>query len=131
MLHELKKHLDILQSTGIIDVWDDNSIQPGQDPLREIEKHFSYAHIILLLLSPDFLSHPTCRNLQLPRALEQHQRGEAIVIPILLRPCYWELTPLRELQLLPRNGTPISSQERDEAFREISSEIGKMMKALR
>ena len=43
------------------------------------------------------------------KALARHQRGEARVIPVILRHCRWQSTPLAELQAVPKDGRPIKS----------------------
>ena len=46
--------------------------------------------MILLLVSADFLASDFCHEVELARALERHDRNEAHVIPIILRPCDWQ-----------------------------------------
>lgn len=46
--------------------------------------------------------------------------GEACVIPIILRPCYWKDEPFAKLQALPKNAKPITTwSDRDEAFLDV------------
>src|ERR1051326_3452661 len=46
-----------------------------------------------------------------------HLRGQARIIPILLRPCDWQNTPLATLQALPSHGKPVTSwPTHDDAF---------------
>jgi len=60
----------------------------------------------------------------MPRALQRHANGEARVIPILLRPCDWENSPLGNLSPLPATYKPISqSQDRDAAFLDVARGI--------
>lgn len=66
------------------------------------------------------------------RALQRHQTGEAVVIPIILRSADWEQTPLGMLQALPRDGRPVAQwRHRDEAWKQIGMEIRKIVKTLR
>ena len=54
---------------------------------------------------------------EMKRAIERHKRGEASVIPIILRWVSWQRTPLGELQALPKNAKPIKSwTDEDEAY---------------
>ena len=65
------------------------------------------------------------------RALERHKTGEARVIPIILRRCDWEETPIGELQALPLEGKPISQwADQDEAFWNVSKGIGTTVRLL-
>jgi hypothetical protein len=43
------------------------------------------ANVILLLISADFLASDYCYDVEMKRAMERHEAGEAIVIPIILR----------------------------------------------
>jgi hypothetical protein len=43
------------------------------------------------------------------KALERHDNGEAIVVPIILRPCDWQSAPFGRLVALPKDGKPAAS----------------------
>ncbi|MBV9689597.1 MAG: toll/interleukin-1 receptor domain-containing protein [Ktedonobacteraceae bacterium] len=126
MLDALKTHLRPLERAGLIESWDDRNIKPGAEPKKEIERHFSEARIVILLLSPDFLDSDACHAIQ-ERAIERYEGGEVRVIPILLRPCAWQFTSLKELQPLPKDGKPVSKLNRDEVFNEVNREIGNVI----
>lgn len=108
-LKELIKHLHNWERQGIISVWHDRNIDAGTEWLGEIDKYLDIAQIILLLISADFLASDYCNSVEVQRAMEKHEAGEAVVIPIILRPVYWQDTPFAELQALPRNGTAVTS----------------------
>ncbi|MBD2100101.1 eIF2A-related protein, partial [Leptolyngbya sp. FACHB-261] len=131
---ELAKHLSTLQREGVITAWHDREIIAGGELDRELDQHLNTAQIILLLASADFFASDDLYNIQLKRALERHQAGEARVIPVLLRPVDWENTPLGKLQPLPRNGEPITRwTNQDQAFLEVAQGIRRavLWKALR
>src|SRR5262249_10368920 len=51
-------------------------------------------------------------------------RGEAVVIPVILRPCAWQDTAFGRLLATPRDGKAITSwANRDEAFRQVVEAI--------
>jgi hypothetical protein len=52
----------------------------------ELADQLNTAHVILLLVSPDFLASDYCYEIEMARALERHERGEAVVVPIIIRP---------------------------------------------
>src|SRR5579859_7732919 len=87
---QLKKHLRSLNQEGLISEWDDHQIVAGTEWERDIDKHLNTASIILLLISPDFL---VSNDKELQRAMERHNRREARVIPVILRPCDWRSAP--------------------------------------
>lgn len=47
-----------------------------------------------------------CYGVEMKRALERHQRGEARVVPIILRPVSWQGI-LGTLQALPTDAKPV------------------------
>ena len=99
---ELDKHLSDLKSQRFLTVWHNGEIRPGVEWKREINIHLNTAHVILLLVSPDFMASEYCWN-EMKQALEQHEQGNARVIPILLRPVNCENAPFSSLQMLPTN----------------------------
>jgi hypothetical protein len=118
---QLEKHLRQLQRQGLISAWHDGKILPGGTWAREVEMHLETASIILLLVSPDFLASDYCYDIQMQHALERHERGETHVVPVILRPCDWLHSPLKDLQCLPRDGKPVTQwQDLDEAIHAIT-----------
>lgn len=99
----------LLQRQGIIDVWNDADISPGSEWEEEIKQHLDTAHIILLLVSPDFMASDYCYSKEMMRAMERHDQEEACVIPIIVRPVYWQIAPFGKLQALPKDAQPIKS----------------------
>src|SRR5256714_6146191 len=85
LLNKLKSHLRPLQRQGLIDVWHDRDINAGTEWEQEISHHLNTAQVILLLISPDFMDSDYCYGVEMQRAIERHARGEALVIPIILR----------------------------------------------
>ncbi|SRR6266436_2206735 len=97
--------------------------------MHEINIHLNSAQIILLLVSPDFLASEYCYGDEVERAMKRHEAGEAIVIPIILRPVEWEDTPFSKLQPLPTDGRPATRwRNLDEAFLDIERGIRKAIK---
>ena len=84
--HELDKHLLPMQHNGLITTRDDHHITPGADRSHTIRQYLKESRVILLLISPDYLVSASCYQTEMPQALEQHRVGDALVIPVLLRP---------------------------------------------
>src|SRR5947209_3580429 len=125
LLNKLKRHLWPLQRQGLIDVWHDRDISAGTEWEREISQHLNAAQVILLLVSPDFMYSEYCYGVEMKRAIERHQRGEARVIPIIVRPVYWQGI-LGHLQALPTDAKPVMSAlwyNVDEAFFDVTEGI--------
>lgn len=84
--NELEKHLEALRRQGVISIWHDHRIEPGEELHQQIAAELQSADIILLLISADFLSSDYCYDTEMSCAMERHERGEARVIPVILRP---------------------------------------------
>ena len=62
-----------------------------------ITKQLEEARVILLLISADFIRSKYCYDVEMARALERHDRREALVVPIILRAVSLNGTPLSVL----------------------------------
>jgi hypothetical protein len=117
---KLGKHLEALRRTCNVQPWHDRRIVPGQHWETEIVRHLEHDPIILPLISADFISSDYCYGIEMKRAMERHELDDAIVIPVILRPCDWHSLPIGRLQAVPRNGKPVSTwSNRDEAMTDI------------
>lgn len=130
---ELEKYLSPLKWRGLTTEWYDREIPPGTERAGEIDTHLNTSNIILLLVSSDFIASPYCQDVEVKRAIERHEDGEACVIPIILRPIDWEWAPFGKLQALPTNQQPIQSsfwKNSDEAFFDVAEGIRKAVEKL-
>ena len=129
--NELDKHLSLLRREGLIKDWHDREIGAGTEWEREINIHLKTAQVILLLVSADFLASEYCYGIEMERAIERHEAGEARVIPIILRPADLKSAPFSKLQPLPTNGIPITEwSNRDRAFVNVTEGIRKAVEDL-
>lgn len=129
--NELAKHLRLLERQRLIKAWYDRDITAGGEWRREIEQQLNKAHIILLLISPDFLDSDFCWSVELERAMQRHEAGEALVIPIILREVDWHDAPFGKLQALPKNAEPVTNWvNRDQGFADIARGISRVVKEL-
>ncbi len=122
---ELESHLSMLQRHGYIDVWHEGQILPGEDKDRLINEYLSKSHLILLLVSANFLA-PDCYGKyekELKAAYDRQERGEVKIIPVILRHCMWQMDLLESLNPLPMGGHPVRSnhwETPDLAFQNIA-----------
>jgi hypothetical protein len=78
----------------------------------------------LLLVSIDFINSKYCYDIELEAAMERHSKGNAVVIPVILRSCFWHNTPFAKLQALPKDAKAISSwTDRDEALAAVAEGV--------
>lgn len=127
----LLSHLSSLKRQGIIGEWRNCQIQAGQNREEEIDRHLDSAHIILLLVSADFIESDHCISNELKRAMERHEIDKARVIPIILRAVDLCGMPFEKLQPLPKNGNAVTSwSNQDEAFVDIAKGIRAAIKEM-
>jgi TIR domain len=129
---ELNKHLYNLKRQGFIVDWYDRDISAGTEWKHQIDSHLNTAQIILLLISPDFLASEYCYSIEMTRALERHEAGDARVIPIMLKSVDWHGAPFKKLQMLPKNAKAVTSwRNRSDAFVDIAKGIREAVKELK
>ena len=127
---DLAKHLSILQRRGVIDAWYSRNIEAGVEWAADIDKQLSQSEIILLLVSSDFLASDYCYDVEVKRAMERHEAGDARVIPVIVRPVDWQDAPFGKLQALP-NGEPITKwADRDEALLDVVKGIKRTLEEM-
>ena len=119
--NELEKHLALLRRQGFINPWHQRLIVPGTDWNQAIDEQLNKSEIILLLISADFIASDYCYGIEMQRALERNENGEAMVIPVILRPTDLQNAPFARLACLPGNNKPVTLwEDRDEAFLNIA-----------
>jgi hypothetical protein len=117
---QLEAHLAALKHQGLLETWEFRKLQPGVDWQSTIRSELESAEIIILLVSADFLASEYCWHVEMMRALERHERNECRVVPLIVRECDWQGTPLGEIQALPDNGKPVVTwQRRDAAWKAV------------
>ncbi len=121
---QLEIQLSSLKRQGVIEVWHDRRIDAGQEFAKAIDQHVETDDIILLLVSPDFIASDYCYEKEMTRAMERHEAGSAVVIPVILRACDWHGTAFGKLNATPRDGKPVTQfADRDEAMLEIAKAV--------
>jgi uncharacterized membrane protein HdeD (DUF308 family) len=121
-LNELRTWLRGLERQGLIESWHDRKITPGWEWEEAIDKNLRTADVILFLVTPDFMASDYVYEKEIGKAVERHERGEARVIPIIVRPADWQWTSFGKLrvQALPKDAKPITTWlNRDEAWLDV------------
>lgn len=128
---QIEKQLSLLKRQGIVETWHDRRIGAGENIHEAIDRNISSAEIILLLVSPDFIDSDYCYEKEMHSAMQRHQAGQAIVIPVILRPCEWHGAPFGNLNAVPRDGKAITRMpDIDEAMLEVAKAIRDAAKRL-
>lgn len=129
---QLETHLKYLQRQGVITTWHDRKIMPGDKWAGVIDDNFKRADLILLLVSADFVASDYCYEIEMKTALEREKKGEAKVVPVILRECKWKQSPFAELQSLPKDAEPVANwSNRDKAWTNVADGIEKLVGQLR
>lgn len=129
---KLEKHLGLLKRNGIIETWNDRKIIAGEEWDKKIKEELENSHIILLLVSVDFLNSNYCYDVEIERAIEKHKKNEATVIPVIIRKCDWHETEFGKIQALPKDGKAVKSfDDEDEAFFSITEGIKQSIEKLK
>lgn len=129
---KLVDHLKLLERNGVIKVWHDRKILPGQDRNSEVSAHLQTADIVLLLISSDFMASDYLYGMEMLRAIERHKAKEARVVPIILRPCDWEDAPFSDFGVLPDNKIPCTQwPDINSAFLNVTQGLKAIVRAIK
>lgn len=107
----IHRHLrPIIRNSEIpIRVLDDFDIPAGTDR-DEHRGQLLDADIVLSLISADFIDDDDVygRN---QRVIERYNKGETMMVSILVRNCLWKASPLARFPLLPKNLQPLNNKQ--------------------
>ncbi|WP_414569550.1 toll/interleukin-1 receptor domain-containing protein [Nostoc sp. CCY 9925] len=136
--NNLEKSLHNMEIQGDIKLWYQKKIRAGKDINFEINKQLNSSHIILLLISPNFMV--DYHQSEVKKAIEKCHAQETNVIPILLIPvASWQSiklgnSRLGNLQYLPKNGKFVTDsrfwKNQNEAFVQIAEEFAETVQQI-
>jgi len=128
---QLEKHFAALKHEGLIESWHDRRILAGANLDAAIDQHLEQADVVLLLVSASFIASKYCYGIEMTRALQRQSRGEVKVVPVIVRPCDWQSTPLGQLMAAPRDGKAITTWSNiDEAYADVARQLRSVVEAL-
>lgn len=102
---ELIKYFRDLERAGTVDIYTDEQIVPGQEWDKEIRLALQRAEILVFLVSKKFIHSRYINEVELQSAIERYNRGEVVLIPVLLEQLANEdrdLLPLQKFESLPK-----------------------------
>jgi hypothetical protein len=125
---ELEVHLSLLSQQAKIALWHEGKIGLGKDMDLALRKYMEESQLLLLLISANFLVPEVYGKFEedIRAAYARQQKGKGQVIPVILRPCLWQLDFLSQLEPLPKGGYPVRSRHwdsKDLAFQNIAMGI--------
>lgn len=107
----LLEHMASLRRTGEVEEWHDRKIEPGKNWKNEISQHLHNSTIIIFLISASFINSDYCVEVEAKTAFEKHRKGEALLIPIVIRPTHWNDSEFYNIQSLPKDSKPVTTWE--------------------
>jgi hypothetical protein len=114
---ELIKHLSGLKRNGVIEEWNDRYIIPGQEWDAEIKQKLNNSHIVIFLISSDFMASNYINDVEIKNTMDRHNNNEIIIIPVIIRHCDFKSLGLNKFQALPKDANPVKSWiDQDEAW---------------
>ena len=128
----MRDELIVLQRMKKIEIWDDSQLIVGQEWDKEIKQQLKTADIICLMVSRDFVKSDYIWSTEMAQAIQRHETGEAVIVPILLKKvANFDLLPFAKINALPRNLKPVSEWDtQEDAWYEIAGEISRLIKDL-
>ena len=88
---ELQKYLINLEREGLISLWQDGMIQPGEEWDQKIKSSLDEADFVILLVSQNFIASNYIHEVEFRKAMESRKNRDhkKTVLPILISPCDW------------------------------------------
>lgn len=129
-VEKLRRQLFPITRALGIDLWIDEEIRAGDVWDRKIRQALSQARLFLFCISSDLLFSKYVDSVELKEARRKYDRGEALLVPVILRDCTWEwVTPFAELQAVPKGGRAIQLwSPQDKGYADAARRIGVMLK---
>jgi len=125
--------LAVLDSEGLINLWDDRKIGAGDDWFRQLDHEILNARIAVLLISSAFLTSEFIRKKEIPALFDRHGQNGMTIYPLLIRDCPWqEVKWLAKMQLRPPGTKPVAAyrgSKVDEVLAGVAREIGSIVRA--
>jgi hypothetical protein len=132
LMNDVRRQLVVFDRQGLIRKWHDRLIPPGVNWRGQIDHRLAHSDVILLFVSPDFFESDYCYEAEMTEAMRRHRAGSARVVPIILRPCAWQTAPFADLQVLPKNGRPITMwPNQDEACLNVAEGVMHVVREIR
>ncbi len=131
----LVTHLASLKREGMIKVWDDGAILPGQEWDKKIKDNLKAARIVVFLIDAHFMDSDYIQRVEIKQVLERRKNNDDVVIvPVNVN--YIELgkSEFSEFQSLPHGPSrPVASYTHnpDEAWYQVAAGIRRVVENIR
>jgi hypothetical protein len=123
----VQSHLQPAVKHGMYDLWVDEDIPGGGAWRDEITSKLNDCDVCVLLVSRHSLASDFIIDVEIDTLRKRREKGEVEIFPIVLTHCAVKTAPwIREINLRPPNGQPLSDfeeNERDKQMAAIAEEI--------
>ncbi|MGE7773680.1 COR domain-containing protein [Chitinophaga sp. NPDC101104] len=128
-LQQLENHLSALKRNGSISTWNCRQLVPGDKWDGKIKSELEEADIIIFLVSADFMATDYIWDIEIKRAIErENENPDVKVVPIIIRSCAWEDTPLSVYNTAPKKAMVLDlAKNIDEAFTDAVRDLKKIL----
>jgi mRNA-degrading endonuclease RelE of RelBE toxin-antitoxin system len=130
-LGKLKKFLQPLEEQGLIDIWDDTEIRPGEKWFEKIKLSLESAQIAVFLITQDFLTSAFIGQKELPMLLEKAENHGCLIYWVAVSFSTVEDSPLVPSQAANDPEQPLDTLPEPEQNRVLKSIYDKMKAAVR
>lgn len=133
-----KKSLDLMMTqlrpyalSGTLALWNAWMMLPGARWEKVMAEQIGNAHLVLALISANFLSDD--RQIEYFRAaLARQEQGLCITVSVLISPCLWEYALINTpTVILPRNKEEIGTwTNRSAAYKQVGKELQEIIERI-
>ena len=126
-----QENLALLEQDGLLEWWFDGKILPSAEWDKEIRNELEKADIVVCLVSLTFLTSKYCNGVEMKRALERREVGEAAVVSVLLEDCAWQGRPFTKYQMMRPGDRAVRKWRRQrDAFNEVEKTLRKVIEQM-
>lgn len=122
-------HLIPLVRLNKATLWDDRSIDGGDEWREEIFENLEKADIVLCLISSGFVASDFCMTEELNQALEAHDKGTKKVIPVRIKEVNWDNLEVAKIQGFPSEW--MTDIEDNKSWTEVSKGVEKVINKMK
>ncbi len=138
-MYRVCSHLKSYQEHHKLSICQEDAIRKDQQWKPKVESNFYEADLFLLFLSNALMYSEFIQQLEFKMVIDRYKAGTAVVIPILLENCPWDVDfnsddynfSFKELHVLPEEAKPIKDWVSSEkAFRNVDASIKNVIQLL-
>lgn len=130
---KLQRHLAPLAHNAHLRIVSDMNLKASQSWQFELDKMVESASIGVCLLSDAYFDSEACRR-EYTRLLQRRSAEQAHVVGVLLSDCMWDVTPFKDIQILPQDESNdllqiVEWPNREAAWHSVAKAIHRLLRA--